>query len=63
MVSKLVVDDTKCLVLIDLGGQLPTIAITFMQQLGLEIYHLNKIFNLEAMGGAIYPIWGMLKSI
>ena len=47
----------------DSGVQLSTITITFTQQLGLEIHHLNKILKLEATGGVTYLIWGMLKSI
>ena len=48
--SKIVVDDAKCLALINSRAQLSTIAITFAQQLGLEIHHWNKILKLEAKG-------------
>ena len=46
-----VVDDTKCLALIDSGAQLSTIIVTFVQQLGLKIHLLNKILKFEVTGG------------
>ena len=34
-------DDVEYLALVDLGAQLSTITITFVEQLGLEIHHLD----------------------
>ena len=58
----LVVDDTKCLALIDSGPHLSTITIIFAQQLGLEIHHLKKILKLEATGAGDIPYIGCVEA-
>ena len=59
--SEIVVGNTKCVALINSGAQLFTITITFAQQLWLEIYHLNKLLKLEAMGGDDIPYSGYVE--
>ena len=59
--SEIVVDDTKCLELIDSAAQLSSITVTFAQQLGLEIHHLHKILKLESMGGGNIPYMGYVE--
>ena len=57
--TKYLVDDVKCLALVDLGEQLSTITIMFVKQLGLAIHQLDRILKFEATEGVIYPTWDM----
>ena len=59
--SEIVVDDTKCLALINAGAQLSIITITFAQQVGLEIHHFDKILKLEATRECDIPYMGYVE--
>ena len=49
--TKIEVDDVKCLALLDSRTQLSTITITCIQKLSVPIHKLDQLLEIEAMGG------------
>ena len=59
--SQIFIEERSCLGLIDSGTQLLGISLKLVQELGLKIFQLKSLLEIEGLGGIDVPYLGYVE--